>query len=213
MHRLACALVLLATATLSAEAQQPATPSRVVASEQQSVLPLQIGDVLRVAVWREPTLSGDFSVDQDGLITLPMLGTRKAVQVPWPALRDSIMAGYNRELRNATVTLTALRRVYVLGSVLRPGMYMLDPTFGLSGAVALAGGASPDGNLDRIRVVRDGKVLVERIPVKATPDIYDVRSGDQLFIERRSWLDRNSTLLLTSIISLAGLAVTLAARN
>lgn len=180
---------------------------------QRSVLALRIGDVLRVAVWREPTLTGDFAVDQDGIITLPMLGPRKADGVPWTLLRDSIMAGYQRELRTPTVTLTPLRRVYVLGSVLRPGTYMLDPTFGLEGAVSLAGGAGPDGNLDRIRVTRDGSVFLKRIPVTTMPDRYDVRSGDQLFIERRSWVDRNSTLLLTSVISLAGLAVTLAARK
>jgi len=213
MHRFTRALVSLAFVASSAGAQQTSMPTQNLSAAQFSVRALRIGDVLRVLVWREPTLSGDFAVDQDGIITLPMLGARKADQVPWAALRDSIMAGYQRELRTPTVTLTPLRRVYVLGSVLRPGMYMLDPTFGLEGAVSLAGGAGPDGNLDRIRITREGNVFAERIPVKTTPDKYDVRSGDQLFIERRSWIDRNSTLLLTSVISLAGLAVTLAARN
>ena len=213
MHRFTRALVSVALVASGAGAQQTSMPTQNLSTAQPSVLALRIGDVLRVAVWREPTLSGDFAVDQDGIITLPMLGARKADQVPWTTLRDSIMAGYKRELRTTTITLTPLRRVYVLGSVLRPGMYMLDPTFGLEGAVSLAGGAGPDGNLDRIRVTRDGNVFPERIPVKTTSDKYDVRSGDQLFIERRSWLDRNSTLLLTSVISLAGLAVTLAARR
>ncbi len=213
MHRFARALILLAFVVPSAGAQQPSMTAPNASAALSPVQPLRIGDALRVLVWREPTLSGDFVVDQDGLITLPMLGTRKADQVPWAALRDSIMSGYKRELRTPTITLTPLRRVFVLGSVLRPGLYMLDPTFGLEGAVSLAGGAGPDGNLDRIRITRDGQVFPERIPVKTTPDKYDVRSGDQLFIERRSWFDRNSTLLLTSIISLAGLAVTLAARK
>ena len=174
---------------------------------------LRVGDVLRVAVWREPALSGDFPVDQDGYVTLPLLGIRRADGMPWLRLRDSLLAGYRRELRTESISLTPLRRIYVLGSVLRPGLYMLDPTLGLEGAVALAGGAGLDGNLDRIRVMRDGQVFLDRIPVKATGQQYDVRSGDQLFVERRSWIDRNSTLLLTSVILLAGIVVSLASRR
>jgi protein involved in polysaccharide export with SLBB domain len=212
MHRFALLLVSLVVLASRLSAQQPPMPAPATASASANV-ELRVGDVLRVAVWREPTLSGDFPVDQDGYITLPLLGIRQAQGVPWLVLRDSLLAGYRRELRTETISLVPLRRIYVLGSVLRPGLYMLDPTLGLEGAVALAGGAGLDGNLDRIRVMRDGKVLLDRIPIKATPQQYDVRSGDQLFVERRSWLDRNSTLLLTSVISLAGIVVSLASRK
>ncbi|MGV3710371.1 MAG: polysaccharide biosynthesis/export family protein [Gemmatimonas sp.] len=214
MYRLSIALIAAALASVNAGAQQmPASVPVASSGAETTVAPLQIGDVLRVLVWREPTLSGDFAVDQDGLVTVPMVGARKASGVPWTQLRDSIMAVYSRELRTPTVTLTPLRRVFVLGSVLRPGMYMLDPTFGLGGAISAAGGANPEGNLERIRVVREGKIVAKGIPASSTPDQYQMLSGDQMFVERRSWLDRNSTLLLTSVISLAGIAVTLAARN
>lgn len=89
---------------------------------------MQIGDVLRVMVWREPTLTGDFAVDREGMVTLPMLGSLRADGVAWLTLRDSLMAGFRRQVKSDAITLTPLRRVYVLGSVLRPGMYMLDPT-------------------------------------------------------------------------------------
>lgn len=214
MYRIALALVSLFALASSLSGQQLPMPAPAVTS---AIVPghmeLRVGDVLRISVWREPALSGEFPVDQAGYITLPLLGIRRADGVPWLQFRDSLLAGYRRELKTETIALTPLRRIYVLGSVLRPGLYLLDPTFGLEGAVALAGGAGLDGNLDRIRVMRDGKVLLERIPVKATTAEYDVRSGDQLFIERRSWLDRNSTLLLTSVISLAGIVVSLASRK
>lgn len=188
-------------------------PAQIPQSAQSPITALQIGDVLRIAVWREPSLTGDFPVDQEGMLTLPMLGTRKADGVPWTSLRDSLMAGFKRQVRTDAITLTPLRRVYVLGSVLRPGMYMLDPTFGLEGAVSLAGGAGLDGNLDHIRVIRDGTIVADKISVKKTVAHFEVRSGDQVFVERRGWFDRNSTLLLTSVISLAGIVVSLATRN
>lgn len=187
-------------------------PAQIPQSAQSPITALQIGDVLRIAVWREPSLTGDFPVDQEGMLTLPMLGTRKADGVPWTLLRDSLMAGFKRQVRTDAITLTPLRRVYVLGSVLRPGMYMLDPTFGLEGAVSLAGGAGFDGNLDHIRVIRDGNIVADRISVKKSVAHFEVRSGDQVFVERRGWFDRNSTLLLTSVISLAGIVVSLATR-
>lgn len=214
MHRIALIVVLLFAVAPSLSGQQLPVPApTMVTANIPGNVELRAGDVLRVAVWREPALSGEFPVDQAGYITLPLLGIRRADGVPWAQFRDSLLAGYRRELKTETIALTPLRRIYVLGSVLRPGLYLLDPTMGLEGAIALAGGAGLDGNLDRIRVMRDGKVLLPRIPVKATAAEYDVRSGDQLFVERRSWIDRNSTLLLTSVISLAGIVVSLVAAS
>lgn len=213
MHRFVLALVSLALVASSLSAQQSSMPAQNPPLSSATVAPLQIGDVLRIQVWREPTLTGDFAVDRDGMVTLPMLGSHRADGVPWNALRDSLMAGFRRQVKTDAITLTPLRRVYVLGSVLRPGMYMLDPTFGLEGAVSQAGGAGPDGNLDHIRVIRDGVIVADKISVKKAVAQFDVRSGDQVFVERRGWFDRNSTLLLTSVISLAGIVVSLASRN
>lgn len=213
MHRFALVLASLALVASSLSAQQPSMPAQSSQIALANIAPLQIGDVLRVQVWREPTLTGDFAVDRDGMVTLPMLGSLRADGVPWTSLRDSLMAGFRRQVKTDAITLTPLRRVYVLGSVLRPGMYMLDPTFGLEGAVSQAGGAGPDGNLDHIRVIRDGVIVADNVSVKKAVAQFDVRSGDQVFVERRGWFDRNSTLLLTSVISLAGIVVSLATRN
>ncbi|MEO7359352.1 MAG: polysaccharide biosynthesis/export family protein [Gemmatimonadaceae bacterium] len=188
-------------------------PVQTSEAASASIAPLQIGDVLRIQVWREPTLTGDFAVDREGLVTVPMLGSIRAIGVPWITLRDTLMAGFRRQVKTDAITLTPLRRVYVLGSVLRPGMYMLDPTFGLEGAVSQAGGAGPDGDLDHIRVIREGIIVADHVSVKKAVAQFDVRSGDQVFVERRGWFDRNSTLLLTSVISLAGIFISLATRN
>jgi protein involved in polysaccharide export with SLBB domain len=205
MRRIAIALAALCVQAFSLGAQSSPTPVAAPA--------LRIGDALRVVISREPKLGGDFPIDEAGFVSLPIIGRWRAVPANWPALRDSLLDAYRHELRSEVITVNPLRRVYVLGSVMKPGMFMLDPTVGLQGAIALAGGAGPEGNLDRIRVQRDGARLPVRISLNTTPPVYDVRSGDEIFVERRSWADRNSALLLTSLISIAGIAITLATRK
>lgn len=170
---------------------------------------LRPGDVVRVAVWREPTLQGDFPVDESGDVSLPMLGRRHVVASPWGVVRDSLRLAYERDLRSSSITLTPLRRLYVLGSVLRPGVYLLETTFGVAGAITMAGGATPEGDLAKIRIVRDGRNVATHISLSTTAAEYELVSGDQLFVDRRTWVDRNSALLLSSFLSLAGIIVSL----
>lgn len=74
LRSLGLALVFFLTAGASAAAQNaqvagngPGTP---VAT---SLLP---GDVIRIQIWREEGLSGDFQVDEGGEVVLPLLGRK-----------------------------------------------------------------------------------------------------------------------------------------
>ena len=174
--------------------------------------PLQSGDVVRVAIWREPTLNGDFPIDERGMVQLPLLGFRAVTMQPWTDVRDALLAEYRRQLRAESIALTPLRRIYVLGAVARPGVYMMDPTFELRGIVSMAGGATMEGSLDHVRILRDGATVAKDISLTQTALDFGVRSGDQIFVDRRSWADRNSALLLSSFLSLAGVVGILVGR-
>ena len=174
--------------------------------------PLQSGDVVRVAIWREPTLNGDFPIDERGMVQLPLLGFRAVTMQPWTDVRDALLVEYRRQLRAESIALTPLRRIYVLGAVARPGVYMMDPTFELRGIVSMAGGATMEGSLDHVRILRDGATVAKDISLTQTALDFGVRSGDQIFVDRRSWADRNSALLLSSFLSLAGVVGILVGR-
>ncbi len=174
--------------------------------------PLQSGDVIRVAIWREPTLNGDFPIDERGMVQLPMLGLRAVTTQPWTDVRDALLAEYRRQLRAEPIALTPLRRIYVLGAVEKPGVYMMDPTFELRGIVSMAGGATMEGSLDHVRILRDGATVAKDLSLTQTAIDVGVRSGDQIFVDRRSWVDRNSALLLSSFLSLAGVVAILVRR-
>jgi polysaccharide export outer membrane protein len=173
---------------------------------------LEPGDVVRTLVWREKDLSGDFKVDEAGRLTLPMIGLKRVTGVPWTQLRDSLLAEYTRQLANPSVTLTPLRRVQVLGEVTKPGQYLADPTLSLAGLVALAGGATPNGDLRRVRVVRRGQTIVNAASVESLLLQAGVHSNDQVFVDRRSWLERNGAVIASTVISATGILITILRR-
>ena len=172
-------------------------------------LRLEPGAVVRTLIWREKDLSNDFKVDEKGRLTLPMLGSVNVIGRPWEGLRDSLVAEYQKQLKNPSITLTPLRRVQVLGEVTKPGQYLADPTLSLAGVVALAGGATPIGDLRRVRVVRSGQVIVKSASVESLLLQAGVHSNDQIFVDRRPWIERNGALVSSTLISAAGILITI----
>jgi polysaccharide export outer membrane protein len=172
---------------------------------------LEPGDVVRLSVWREKDLRCDSTcrVDEMGRLTLPMIGEIRVTGVQWATLRDSIMGLYAQQLKNPSVTLTPLRRVWVLGEVTRPGPYLADPTMSLAGLIAMAGGATPGGDLHRVRVVRDGSTIVNAASVESLLLQPTVRSNDQIFVDRRAWIERNGAFVASALISTASILVAL----
>jgi polysaccharide biosynthesis/export protein len=169
---------------------------------------LEPGDALQIDIWREQDLSGEFVVNADGVITLPLLGRQTVAGVPVERLHDQLMEQYSAHLRNPSITITPKRRVNIFGEVNRPGLYALDPTVSLAGAIAMAGGATEAGNLTRILIVRDGMEIRQGVGGAETLTAADVRSGDQIIVGRRSWFDRNSALLMGSALNVVTTIIT-----
>jgi protein involved in polysaccharide export with SLBB domain len=180
-----------------AAAQQPApapTASSVV---------LQPGDRVRLKVWREPDLSGDLDVDEDGIVVFPKLGRVNVQQISTDSLKAMLIVLYAESLRNPSVEVTVLRRVNVLGSVRNPGLYYVDPTTTVADVLAMAGGVSPDGKQGKFELIRGGK----RLPIELSQDsrLADspMQPGDQLWVPERSWLSRNGTVVAAAVTSMA----------
>jgi polysaccharide export outer membrane protein len=97
----------------------------------------------------------------------------------------------------------------VLGEVTKPGVYFADPTQSLAGLVALAGGATPNGDLHRVRVVRNGKLIINSASVESLLLQTEIHSNDQVFVDRRAWLERNGAVAASLLVSAAGILVTI----
>jgi protein involved in polysaccharide export with SLBB domain len=169
--------------------QQVAAPAQPASGGVAAVL--EPGDIVRLKIWREPDLSGDFNVDDRGMAVFPKIGPVHVSEIGPDSLRKMLVATYSTYLRDPAIEVTMLRRVNVLGAVTRPGLYPIDPTMSVADVIALAGGATPTGNQKKLELIRNGqKVPVDfsmRTSVSETP----IRSGDQLFLPERSWLSRN----------------------
>lgn len=185
------------------------SPLGLGAQTEDGATTLRPGDVIAVEIWREEDLSGEFLVDETGAVTLPMLGRREVTGIPWGTVRDSLLDEYRTQLRNPSIVLTPMRRVNVLGEVNEPGLYEVDPTVSLAGVIAMAGGATVSGDLNKIRVIRDGRIIRERVAAGASLNSADVRSGDQIFVEQRNWFVRNSTFVISLLFSATSIIITL----
>jgi protein involved in polysaccharide export with SLBB domain len=198
MVRLLSAVALAGTllgAPLAAQVSGPApTP------ESNSLLP---GDVIRVQIWREDDLSGEFQVDDQGIVVLPLIGRREVRGISPDKLRDDLTAEYGKYLVNTAVNVTLLRRVNVLGEVRIPGQYTVDATNSVADVIARAQGVTQEGNGDDIVLIRGGQRL--RAGLAGTQSLQEagIRSGDQIVVGKRGWISRNFSSLVgvSSIIA------------
>ena len=101
------------------------------------------GDKVHVAVFNEANLSGDYVIEPDGRITLPLAGSVTAAGLTVPQLQSAVVKTLgNGFVQNPSVTVTAidLRPYYILGEVNKPGRYSYSPDLTVMQAVATAEG-------------------------------------------------------------------------
>ena len=118
---------------------------------------LASSDRVRVTVFGEPELSGEFEVDATGFISMPLIGKVVAanggVQRLAAVIEEKFLDGYLKVPR-VSVEVLSLRSIFVLGEVGVPGSYPY--TIGLTAlkAVALAGGFTYRAKKNGLRVTR-----------------------------------------------------------
>lgn len=164
------------------------------------------GDVIRLNIWREPDLTGEFLVQEDGTAVLPKIGPVHVTEHTPAELREHLVTEYSRTLRNPSIEVVVLRRILISGEVGVEGVYPVDPTMSLVDALALAGGPSPNAKQDRVVLIRDGREIEIDLDDPLEARNVALRSGDQLMVPSANSLIRNWRLLvgmLTSTISLA----------
>jgi len=169
---------------------------------------IRSGDVLRVMIYRETELSGNFQVPPDGVIVFGMIGSLKVTGMTGAELRLKLVELYAKYLVNYTVQVDLLHKITIAGAVKTPSVYTLDATNTIRDAVALAGGVMPNGRLDRIELRRDGAVVEVLIADRTIADS-PIRSGDQIYVPERSYVSRNGSTLIAALTGVLGIIVTL----
>lgn len=163
-----------------------------------SALALRPGDAVRLRIWREPDLSGDFPVNESGVVVLPKLGPRRVGAEHPDSLKKWILNSYANYLKNPSIEVLLIRRIQVLGAVKNPGLYPVEPTMTVADAIALAGGNTPHGKSDVVELRREGQ-KAGQLAGRSQIGEYSIRSGDQIYVPERSWISRNPGVVISAV--------------
>ena len=109
-----------------------------------------------------PELSGEYTVEEDGMISLPMLGTIPVANRSAQQVQAAMMESFEQFLgHRGMVNVALLERspIYVLGPVKNPGSYKYVPGATVLHAIAVAGGldrgtSDPWQKLEAVREIQ-----------------------------------------------------------
>ena len=165
-----------------APAQDDAASSRTVGDYQ-----LDAGDKIRLSVFGEEDLSGEFVVSSAGTLSLPLAGDipakgRTIVEIQ-RAVEESLRSRYILNPQVSAEVLT-YRPFYVLGEVNKPGTYPFAAGLTVLNAVATAGGFTYRADSRRVYIRRDTSLNEE---VFALTSSLQVAPGDTLRIAERKF--------------------------
>jgi protein involved in polysaccharide export with SLBB domain len=149
---------------------------------------LGTGDKLRITVFNETDLSGDFQIDGQGFVRLPLIGQTPAAGLTSYGLETRIAAslrdgGYLVNPRVA-VEVTTYRPFYIIGEVSKPGEYPYVNAMSVPNAIALAGGYTDRAVMSTIYVRHQGEREEHEMSADETTRI---RPGDVVRVGRTAY--------------------------
>jgi polysaccharide export outer membrane protein len=148
---------------------------------------LRVGDALRITVWRQPELSGEFVVATDGTLMHPVYQGVNVAGAPVSVAKERLRSLLTTYERGVQLVIEPLFPVTVAGEVRQPNLYRLPQGTTFAQAVALAGGPTELGRLDKVRVIRrDEAMMINLGSGYSRYEALTIASGDQVFVARRS---------------------------
>ena len=160
---------------------QPSTARS--AKPQTSAYQLGPGDQLRVIVFGEEDLSGEFQVDDTGAVSIPLVGEVSAggqtLRSFEAAVRARLSEGYLKDPR-VSVQVLNYRPFYIIGEVEKGGEYPFVSGMHVLNAVAVAGGFTYRANTSKVFITRGG----EEFLFEVTPELR-LQPGDVIRVPER----------------------------
>jgi protein involved in polysaccharide export with SLBB domain len=155
------------SAGLSVHASAQTPPS---ASSAESYV-LGPNDRIRLKVYGESDITGEYEIDNGGQVSIPLAGHIKA----------ALAKGIVRDPR-VNVEIAQYRPYYILGEVKKSGEYPYRHGLTVMDAVASAGGFTYRANENKVFLRRSGAGTEETYPLDAPVPVYP---GDNIRIPER----------------------------
>ena len=147
---------------------------------------LGANDRVRIIVFGQPTLTGEYTLDGNGVLAFPLIGSVTASGQSPAQLQKAIAAKLDPDyLQNPSVSAEVITRrpFYVIGEVQKPGNYPYVTDMTALQAIAMAGGytyRARQNNLFLKRLDANGRM----VRVAATPET-KIKPGDTVEIKER----------------------------
>ncbi len=142
-------------------------------------------DRVRVKVYGEPEITGEYEVDANGNVSIPLAGQVRAVGQTTRQLERSIVAALSKGIvrdPRVSVEMLAYRPFYILGEVKKSGEYPYRVGLTVLDAVATAGGYTYRANEGKVYLRRAGSTVEEIYPMDAPVLVYP---GDNVRVPER----------------------------
>lgn len=168
--------------TRSTQSEPEEIPEEAVIAEEYR---LGSGDKLRLIVFNEEDLSGEFVVDGSGQVSLPLIGEVPAAGLTVRELQRSIETALsNGYLNDPKVSAEVMnyRPFYILGEVNKPGTYAYSDGLTVLNAVATAEGFTYRANKNIVFIRRDGEDDEAKVSLTSSTM---VQPGDTIRIAER----------------------------
>jgi polysaccharide export outer membrane protein len=190
--------MLLLLLSAPAAAQQP-----IIVGPTSPDYIARAGDVLQIIVWGQEEYSGLFKVGDAGTIQYPGIGQIEVAGQTMGTITADVRERLGQFFNAPFVTVSLQFSIDVLGEVRGAGLYPVDPTLTVLDIVAMAGGPTENGNINKIRLLRGGQSMdlrFESDEVGAlTLQAVGLRSGDQVYVTRRGFTRQDVHTLLALI--------------
>lgn len=163
----------------------PAEQQALIESAATTSPTLHPGEKIRVIVFGEDRLSGEYEIDPAGFVSLPLAGTIKAAGLSKQQLERDLSKKFSGEyLRNPRVTIdvTSFRPFYILGEVTKAGEYPFKSGLNVMSAIAIAGGTTYRANRSTVLIQHIGENGFKEYPLSPT---IPVSPGDLIRVPER----------------------------
>jgi protein involved in polysaccharide export with SLBB domain len=163
----------------------PALSEPVSSEALGSGYKLGVADKVRVIVYNEANLSGEFSVGANGKLSLPLIGEVDALDRTTEDVQKEVQArladGYLVS-PNVSMEILSFRPYYILGEVNKPGEYPFSVDLTVLKAVATAQGFSYRADKKRVFIKRQGETQEYEVPLSASTPVHP---GDTIRVAER----------------------------
>lgn len=154
-------------------------------AEASTPYALDSGDQLRIVIFGQEDLSGEYAVDGSGFISIPLMEPVQTRGLSTQQLETELVAILAQTLlRNPNVSVEILnyRPFFILGEVNRPGQFPFVSGMTVQTAVAIAGGFTFRANESNALITRKRNESIVELRVPAN---HSVLPGDTILIEER----------------------------